>query len=161
MYNNRNARERALLEEAYMRVYTESVNGNEIDLTKDSGAQQVQKKAIALQFRIAEEPEIVHTLEGPVKAPTGAYIMTGTKGENWPVPADKFKETYNIIDNRTASKKPILIPAKQMDQDFHVTVSWSTDKLHGRPGDWLVQYGPGDYGVVESSVFDETYEVKN
>ena len=156
---NKNAREAFLMAEAYRRVYTEAVNGNEIDLTNDSSAQKVQKKAIPLQFRIAEQPETIQTLEGPVKAPAGAYIMTGTKGENWPIPADKFKATYNIIDNKTASKKAIPVPAKKMDQDFFVTVSWSTDKLQGNPGDWLVQYGPGDYGVVETSIFDETYDL--
>ena len=136
-----------------------AINGNEIELTNDPSAQQVQKKAIPLQFRIAEQPETVQTLEGAVEAPAGAYIMTGTKGENWPIPADKFKETYDIIDKQHAAKKPIPVPAKQMDQNFFVTVSWSPDKLQGKPGDWLVQYGPGDYGVVEAGIFDETYDL--
>ena len=136
-----------------------AINGNEIELTNDPSAQQVQKKAIPLQFRIAEQPETVQTLEGAVEAPAGAYIMTGTKGENWPIPADKFKETYDIIDKQHAAKKPIPVPAKQMDQNFFVTVSWSPDKLQGEPGDWLVQYGPGDYGVVEAGIFDETYDL--
>ena len=147
------------LSEAYHRVLSEAVNGNEIELTNDPSAQQVQKKAIPLQFRIAEQPETVQTLEGSVEAPAGAYIMTGTKGENWPIPADKFKETYDIIDDQTASKKAIPVPAKQMQEDFFVTVSWSPDKLQGKPGDWLVQYGPGDYGVVEAGIFDETYDL--
>jgi len=157
-FYNKNAREKALLEEAYTRIYTEAVNGNDIDLTNDPSAQQVQKKAIPLQFRIAEQPETIQTKEGPVKAPVGSYIMTGTKGENWPIPADKFKETYDIIDDQHAAKKPLPVPAKQMQEDFFVTVSWSPDKLNGKPGDWLVQYGPGDYGVVGAGIFDETYD---
>jgi len=134
------------------------INGNEIELTSDPSAQQVQKKAIPLEFRVAEQPETVQTLEGSVEAPAGAYIMTGTKGENWPIPADKFEETYDIIDDQHAAKKPIPVPGKQMQEDFFVTVSWSPDKLKGKPGDWLVQYGPGDYGVVEAAIFDETYD---
>ena len=94
--NNKNAREAHLMAEAYTRVYTEAINGNDIDLTNDPSAQQVQKKAIPLQFRIAEQPETVQTLEGSIEAPAGAYIMTGTKGENWPIPADKFKQTYTL-----------------------------------------------------------------
>jgi hypothetical protein len=161
---NKNAREKALLEEAYIYMLSEDqeggpINGNEIELTNDPSAQQVQKKAIPLQYRIAEKPEIVQTLENPVKARVGDYIMTGTRGENWPIPVEKMKETYDIIDDSTAAKKPLPVPAKQMQEDFFVTVSWSTDKLQGKPGDWLVQYGPGDYGVVEASIFDETYDL--
>ena len=146
------------LSEAYHRVLTEAVNGNEIDLNADPSAQKVQKKAIPLEFRVAEQPETIETLEGSVEAPAGAYIMTGTKGENWPIPGDKFKETYDIVSDTTASKKAIPVPGKQMQEDFFVTVSWSPDKLNGKPGDWLVQYGPGDYGVVEAGIFDETYD---
>jgi len=146
------------LSEAYQYVLSEAVNGNEIDLNDDPSALKVQKKAIPLEFRVAEQPETVQTLEGTVEAPAGAYIMTGTKGENWPIPADKFKETYDIVSATTASKKAIPVPGKQMQEDFFVTVSWSPDKLNGKPGDWLVQYGPGDYGVVEAGIFDETYD---
>ena len=38
------------LSEAYHRVLSEAVNGNEIELTNDPSAQKVQKKAIPLQF---------------------------------------------------------------------------------------------------------------
>jgi len=150
------------LSEAYRRVLSEAVNGNEIDLSVDTDptavVYNIQKKDIPLQYRIAAQPETIETLEGPVEAPAGAYIMTGTKGENWPIPADKFEETYDIIDDSTAAKKPIPVLGKNMKEDFFVTVSWSPDKLKGNPGDWLVQYGPGDYGVVEAGIFDETYE---
>ena len=169
---NKNAREKTLLEEAYMNIYSENIlnrqspapaggpiNGNEIDLTIDPGAQQVQKKDIPLQFRIAEQPETIETLEGPQPAAVGAYIMTGTKGENWPIPKDEFEKNYNIIGDNTAAKKPLPIPGKQMQEDFFVTPTWSPNKLHGKPGDWLVQYEPGNYGVVEASIFDETYDL--
>jgi len=162
--NNKNAREAHLMAEAYTRVYTEAINGNDLDLSVDTDPSAVvyniQKKNIPLQYRIAVEPETIKTLEGPVQAPAGAYIMTGTKGENWPIPADKFKQTYDIIDDKTAAKKPIPVLGKNMKEDFFVTVSWSPDKLKGKPGDWLVQYGPGDYGVVEAGIFDDTYDNK-
>jgi len=161
---NKNARDKALLEEAYIYMLSEDqeggpINGNEIDLTIDPGAQQVQKKDIPLQFRVAEQPETIETLEGPQPAAVGAYIMTGTKGENWPIPKDEFEKNYNIIGDNTAAKKPLPIPGKQMQEDFFVTPTWSPNKLHGKPGDWLVQYEPGNYGVVEASIFDETYDL--
>jgi PGDYG protein len=39
-----------------------------------------------------------------------------------------------------------------------VQVGEQRDPLRGEAGDWLLQYGPGDYGVVASSVFEKTYE---
>ena len=162
--NMRAKNEFKLMSEAYTSVLSEAINGNELDLSIDtdpvSPVYNIQKKDIPLQFRIAEQPETIQTLEGPVQAPVGSYIMTGTKGENWPIPADKFEETYDIIDDSTAAKKPIPVLGKNMKEDFFVTVSWSPDKLKGNPGDWLVQYGPGDYGVVEAGIFDETYDNK-
>ena len=152
------------LSEAYQRVLSEAVNGNEIDLSVDTDptavVYNIQKKNIPLQYRIAVEPETVFTREGKVEAPAGAYIMTGTEGEKWPIPADKFEETYDIIDDSTAAKKPIPVLGKNMKEDFFVTVSWSPDKLEGKPGDWLVQYGPGDYGVVGADIFNDTYDNK-
>ena len=47
------------ISEAYHHVLSEAVNGNEIDLNADPAALKVQKKAIPLQFRIAEQPETV------------------------------------------------------------------------------------------------------
>lgn len=37
---------------------------------------------------------IVHTLEGPLPAWSGDWIVKGTRGEFWPVRADVFAETY-------------------------------------------------------------------
>ena len=132
------------------------INGNKVNFTN---AQKVQKKAIPLGFRIATLSEVIYTKEGPIKAPKGSYIMTGTRGENWPIPAKKFKKTYNIDKkNNTASKKPIPVKGKQMKKCFFATVSWNKDKLNGRPGDWLIKYGPGDYGIVKKKIFNETYD---
>ena len=45
-----------------------------------------------------------------------------------------------------------------MQEPFQVKVSWSADLLQGEAGDFLVQYGPGDYGVVGAEIFKETYK---
>ena len=130
------------------------------DLDKDPEAFKCFKKPIPLEFRIAQKPEKVQTKEGPVQAKAGAYIMTGTKGENWPIPADQFN--YDILtqdgSTGTAAKKKIIVPAKEMNETFEVKVSWSPNTLKGKIGDYLVQYGPGDYGVVDKEIFNETYQ---
>ena len=102
---------------------------------------QTAKKPIPLEFRYAE-----------------TAIMTGTEGEQWPIPAEKFTQTYNDLGDGTAAKKNIPVFAMEMNEPFQVKVSWSDDLLQGEPGDYLVQYGPGDYGVVGREIFGKTYE---
>ena len=117
------------------------------------------KKPIPLNFKVAQADITVNTKEGPVKARKGDFIMTGTKGENWPIPKDKFSQTYDVQPGgTTAAKKKINVRAAQMKKPFEVKVSWSADTLKGKTGDFLVQYGPGDYGVVGKEIFEETYD---
>ena len=131
------------------------------DLASDPESFQCFKKPIPLEFRIAQGSEEVKTKEGVVVASSGDYIMTGTKGENWPIPSDQFN--YDILtqdgNTGTAAKKKIIVSAKEMNETFEVKVSWSASTLKGNPGDYLVQYGPGDYGVVGREIFQETYSM--
>lgn len=131
------------------------------ELENDPESFSCFKKAIPLRFRIAHEPEVVQTKEGPVSANAGDYIMTGTEGENWPIPSSQFN--YDILtqdgDIGTASKKKIIVYAKEMSESFEVKVSWSPSTLKGNSGDYLVQYGPGDYGIVNKDIFQKTYEI--
>lgn len=46
-----------------------------------------------------------------------------------------------------------------MSQPFEVKVAWSESLLAGKSGDFLVQYGPNDYGVVAHDIFKETYQI--
>jgi hypothetical protein len=44
--------------------------------------------------RRAEAGETVRTLEGPVAATSGSWVVRGDQGEQWVVPADKFARNY-------------------------------------------------------------------
>nr|WP_274458080.1 hypothetical protein [Fructobacillus sp. CRL 2054] len=57
----------------------------------------VRKKPVICEARIAEHTEYIETLEGTMKANIGDYIITGIKGEQWPVKSDIFKRTYEVI----------------------------------------------------------------
>jgi hypothetical protein len=46
-----------------------------------------------------------------------------------------------------------------MPAAFSVARSAGGDVLRGAAGDWLVQYAPGDYGVVARARFDRVYRV--
>ena len=127
------------------------------DLSQVADAFETAKRPIPLRFRVAPEDETIETKEGPVNAKAGDAVMTGTEGEQWPIPREKFEQTYDILEPGSAAKKNIPVFAKEMSEPFQVKVSWSDDLLQGEPGDYLVQYGPGDYGVVGREIFKKTY----
>lgn len=36
-----------------------------------------------------------------------------------------------------------------------------TSRLHGAPGDWLIDYGDGTLGVVSAEIFAATYRIED
>ncbi len=134
--------------------------GSKFDLTKDKESFQTMKLPVHLKYRIASISGIMQTTEGPVNYQVGDAIMTGTENENWPIEASKFRATYDTYENGFASKKPFLVFGKQMFTPFKVEVNWGGQSswLKGHPGDYLVQYGVDDFGVVAKKIFENTYD---
>ena len=56
-----------------------------------------------------------------------------------------------------ARKIPVL--ARQMDESFSIARCEGGDVLSGTAGDWLVQYAPGDFGIVEQKRFASVYRL--
>ena len=134
---------------------------NSMDLENETGVFRVMKKPIPLKVEFAKHDGVCRTKEGDVRYLEGDAIVTGTKGEQWPIQIAKFKETYQQVDEEKGlyAKKPMHSLAKQMSVQFSVNVSWSNDPLVGKPEDWLLQYGKGDFGIVDKDIFDETYMI--
>ena len=148
-----------IIKEELAKVLTETIGLDDApDLSQDPEGFETAKLPIPLEFRYAETDETIETKEGSVGAQAGDAIMTGTEGEEWPIPAEKFAETYDDLGDGTAAKKNIPVFAKEMAEPFQVKVSWSDDLLQGEAGDYLVQYGVGDYGVVGREIFGKTYK---
>jgi hypothetical protein len=119
---------------------------------------QVFKRPAQEKYEIAREPGTIQTLEGPVNYPAGFYIMTGPKGEQYPISPDRFKELKDDLGNGVCTPKKIIKMAKLADRSGTVDTSWG-EKLHYNPGeDVLVRHGPNDYGVVKKDIFNQTYE---
>jgi hypothetical protein len=47
-----------------------------------------------VEARPARIGEVVETMEGKAKASTGDWVIRGTQGEMWPVPAAEFTSGY-------------------------------------------------------------------
>ncbi|OLN23866.1 hypothetical protein BTO30_02690 [Domibacillus antri] len=57
----------------------------------------VKKQVVISAFR-TDKVMFIETLEGTMKAEKGDWIVTGIKGEQYPVKPDIFEETYKAID---------------------------------------------------------------
>jgi hypothetical protein len=144
------------------------------------GVQRAQKRPVPLRVHFATESDLartdgvfngghIHTRETAVGDPgvrfvPGDAIITGTRGEQWPIPRDKFEATYAPSEEGGAFGTDGLfhkvagpVPVRRMDEAFSVSASWG--ELTGGPGDYLVQYGPGDFGIVSIDSFGDTYEM--
>lgn len=119
---------------------------------------QTYKRPAKEKYEIAQEPGTIETLEGPVKYPAGYYIMTGPKGEQYPISPERFNSLKDDLGNGVCTPKKIIKAAKVADHSGTVDTSWG-EKLHYNPEiDVIVRHGPNDYGVVKKEIFNTTYE---
>jgi hypothetical protein len=141
-----------------MREYINIVEGV-TDVWFDSMAtMRVYKRPAKEKYEIATEPGTIETLEGLVKYPAGYYIMTGPKGEQYPISPEKFAELKDDLGNGVCTPKKIVKVAKIADHSGTVDTSWG-EKLHYSPDvDVIVRHGPNDYGVVKKDIFNQTYD---
>jgi hypothetical protein len=124
----------------------------------EQGSFKTFKKPAKEKYEVAQEPGTIETLEGPVKYPAGHYIITGPKGEQYPITPEKFKELKDDLGNGVASPKKIVKIAKLADHDGSVPTSWG-ETLHYTAGnDYIVKHGSNDYGVVKKDIFAQTYD---
>jgi len=118
------------------------------------------KKPIPVGFEFITEDVVVQTLEGPVSAGLGHVLLTGVRGEKWPVLIDTFNRRYAYEGLKgTATPKTIMVDAERLVSRTEVKVSWSDDVLVGQVGDYLMTYDDGTNGIVEKTIFEETYEL--
>ena len=74
----------------------------------DPKAFDAYKTPIPIHYKVAEGPGTCQTLEGPVGYEKGHRIMTGVKGEHWPVSEGKFMSLYDDQGNGTATPKKVI-----------------------------------------------------
>jgi hypothetical protein len=121
------------------------------------GSFETYKHPTPIHYKTAIENGTIDTLEGPVDYQAGHKIITGPKGEQYPVSAEKFADYYDDNKDGTATPKKIFKHAKLADHDGVVKASWGN--LNYKAGeDYIVRHGAGDYGVVKKDIFAQTYD---
>ena len=83
--------------------------------------------------------------------------MTGPKGEQYPITAEKFQNLKDDQGNGIATPKKIPKTAKLADHDGVIHTSWG-DLNYTTGNDYIVRHGTGDYGAVKKDIFAQTYD---
>jgi len=120
------------------------------------GSFETYKHSNPIHYRTALTSGTIDTLEGPVDYHAGHKIITGPKGEQYPVTAEKFADYYDDNEDGTATPKKIIKRAKLADHDGVVKASWG-DLNYKAGEDYIVRHGENDYGVVKKDIFAQTY----
>jgi hypothetical protein len=137
-----------------------------LDLRQDAHARRVVKdETVSVEFAAAEGE--LMSLEGPNRYVRGDALITGSTGDRWVVSRERFDAKYVPADAALAHgeagayrNRPAVVLAKQMNEAFSLARSVDGgDVLRGAAGDWIMQYAPGDYGVVQAARFAKVYRL--
>jgi hypothetical protein len=120
---------------------------------------ETYKKPAREKYEIAHQGGMIQTLEGPVNYKKGYYILTGPKGEQYPIPPEKFNELKDDLGDGVCSPKKIIKVAKLADHGGAIKTSWGETLNYTDGNDYIVRHGPGDYGVVKADIFKQTYAI--
>ena len=133
-----------------------------IDLTRDASAALFVKDEV-VEVAFAKNAGELVSREGPNRYHAGDALITGSTGDRWSVSRDRFDAKYLPVapvvageDGRYRSR-PVPVLAKQMAAAFTLARSSGGDMLQGLAQDWVLQYGPGDFGVVQNERFRKVY----
>ncbi|WP_090263528.1 PGDYG domain-containing protein [Pseudomonas panipatensis] len=134
-----------------------------LDLRSDAEAgRYVKDETVDVAF--AEAPGELMSLEGANRYQPGDALITGSTGDRWVVSRERFDAKYLPAGEGLAHgqpgayrNRPAVVLARRMDESFSIARSAAGDVLRGEAGDWVMQYAPGDYGVVQAQRFAKVY----
>ena len=133
-----------------------------IDLAGDASAARYIKQEI-VDVRFATVGGELISREGPNRYAVGDALITGSTGDRWSVSRERFDAKYQPLEPQRQGEdgryqaRPVAVLARQMNEAFCLERSAGGDLLRGVAQDGLLQYAPGDYGIVENARFQAVY----
>ena len=124
-----------------------------------------RRRPIEMEAELVSEEQVVETWEGPRTAYPGDYIMTGVRGERWPVPGGEFDKLYDILGPVEDKENTFRVRKKAMEvavfQTYEpITFRIRGEDFHADAGYFIISYGDEDSRYpCEPSVFFEAFEV--
>lgn len=134
----------------------------DIDLARDdAAATYVKTETVMVVF--ATQSGTLTSREGLNRYAAGDALITGSTGDRWSVARERFDQKYAAVSfphgqDGPYRAKPVPVRAKQMPEAFQIARRAGGDVLRGNANDWLLQYAPGDFGVVENARFAKVYQ---
>jgi hypothetical protein len=126
-------------------------------------ARYVKDEVVTVRF--AAENGVIQSREGPNHYQRADALVTGSTGDQWSVIRARFEDKYEPVgllmigQDGPYRARRIPVWARQIDEPFAVERRAGGDLLTGNAGDWLLQYAPGDYGLVEDKRFKSVYRL--
>jgi hypothetical protein len=137
-----------------------------LDLRCVAAAQRfIKDETVSVEFACGDGE--LMSLEGPNRYVRDDALITGSTGDRWVVSRDRFDAKYlpaqAALTHGEPGKyrnRPAVVLARRMDEPFSLARSAAGgDVLRGTAGDWVMQYAPGDYGVVQATRFAQVYRL--
>jgi hypothetical protein len=136
------------------------------DLTTDRAACWVVKdEVVRVEFALANG--VLDSAVGPNRYAAGDALLTGSTGDRWCVSRERFDAKYtpepptSMGGDGRYRNRPVPVLAKRMSVPFSIERTAGGDVLRGEAGDWLVQYAPGDHGIVARARFEGVYRIRS
>ena len=127
--------------------------------------EHARRRPLDFEVAFTQDRVLISTLEGPVYAEAGDAIITGVRGERWPVPTAKFEGLYEPVpptrmgEDGTYRRRPVSVSTHQIRQPLSVALTDGRGVLLGNAGDWLVRHQNGSFSIVADEIFQQTYEL--
>lgn len=133
-------------------------------LAGDASARTAVKDELVLAEFAARSGSLASAV-GKNHYAAGDALLTGSTGDRWSVSRDRFDAKYRPEPPTRQGEAgryrnlPSPVLAKQMAVAFCVARAAGGDLLQGLAGDWLIEYAPGDHGIVARARFERVYRL--
>lgn len=127
--------------------------------------QHARRRPLVFEVAFAQEKILIDTLEGSVRAEAGDAVITGVRGERWPVSSTRFAELYEPVlmtrmgEDGRYRRRAGMVRTTRLTQPLSLFLPDEQGALSGNAGDWLVQHTDGSFGIVADDIFERTYEL--
>lgn len=106
----------------------------------------------------------VSTREGIVLAYIGDYLLFDAEKNQWPISEEHLRHHYDVVEQKDDGRyklraKCVEVHAIELTQAISILIRADGSRLSGAPGDWLVRYSSGDFGIVAKHLFADSYRL--
>lgn len=132
------------------------------DLANDPDARRFVKDEVVSVVFAADEGSLESAV-GTNHYRAGDALIQGSTGDRWCVSRARFDAKYRPCPGGTPGEPgpyrnvPSPVYAKQIPVPFSIARVAGGDRLMGTAGDWVLEYAPGDYGLVDRVRFERVY----